>query len=351
MTDLTAKSGFILHRSRLSDEESAPLSSRSSGATEREIVCQKLAASLSDQQDYVVKEWLKNLIDDLGLASLKTFPTQELARDLPALIGFVVDRMRFACDNDAGSITVAEFVSSIGSVRKEDQSLRKLLQDYSLLKRLMLEAAADGLRRSDRAVVDSIIAIDDVFQKILQAGIEGLERGHADDGGPVDIDPLTNLFNVRYFRRQLHRQLEMYKRYRTPFSLIMLDLDGLEQLNDSLGNEAGDQALQNLAAILLEEKRETDIAVRYGGDEFFLILPGTITVEGERLAYRLSRRVKELNLRSGGAQMTGVSVGIVSCPENGADVATLRSRADKAMYMAKLLGGNRVARFRDFQQS
>ena len=83
----------------------------------------------------------------------------------------------------------------------------------------------------------------------------------------------------------------------------------------------------------------------------WLLLPGTAADEGERLAYRISRRVKELNLRTQGEEITGVSIGIVSCPDNGTDVGALRSRADRAMYLAKTLGGGTVARFRDFQES
>lgn len=351
MTDTTINTSNIAARIPPSDAGAVKTMTRS-GRSVSKTVTRKLGLSLRGRQDFIVREWLKRLIDDLGLDSLRSFPTRELTRDIPGLIGLMSDHLLAdgAAELDASGIM--SMVSTIGDVRKENSDLPRLVQDYVLLKRLMIEAAVSGLRNSDRAVIDGMTAIDEAFHQILQAGLENyFEKNGSETGTHADTDALTNLYNVRYFRRQLHRQLEMYKRYRNPFSLLMLDLDGLQQLNDTLGDEAGDAALKNLASILLEEKRETDIAVRYGGDEFFLLLPGTINAQGERLAYRLSRRVKELNLRSNGAQITGVSIGVVSCPENGTDVGTLRSRADKAMYMAKLLGGNRVARYRDFQQT
>lgn len=318
---------------------------------DRQAVGRKIGASLRRHRDQIMKNWLKSLIDDLGLASLKEFPTGELARDLPGLIALVAEQVEAGASGpEPGQL--AGIAATIGSVRKEDPGAGKLLSDFARLKLFMLRAVLSDLRRSDRAIVENLITLDAVFCQLLELGLPGgATRGAADAESAPETDNLTDLYNVRYFRRQLHRQLELFKRYRTPFSLIMLDLDGLEQLNAALGMAAGDAALRNLAAILLEEKRDTDIAVRYGDDEFFLILPGTVTEEGERLAYRISRRVKELNLMSRGERMTGVSIGIVSCPENGTDVGTLRSRADKAMYMAKLLGGNRVARYLDFEQT
>ena len=128
----------------------------------------------------------------------------------------------------------------------------------------------------------------------------------------------------------------------------MIDLDRLKQLNDVCGHQAGDRALKHLAALMNGEKRETDIAVRYGGDEFFLLLPGTLTEEAEQLAMRIRHCVQALNLSSGGREMTGVSIGVVSCPSDGTDVGTLRAKADRALYLAKSIGGGAVARYQEF---
>jgi diguanylate cyclase (GGDEF)-like protein len=312
-------------------------------------VAARLSSALDSRQEHLVKEWLKELIDDLGLESLKSFPTGRLSEGLPALIGLI---SAYLLEPEAGlspDAAIDETAACLSSVRRENPSVEKLMRDYGRLKAMILEAATADLRKSDQPVVRAMQLIDEGFQEIVLAGLQRYVEKHSFElQRQADTDPLTGIFNVRYFRRQLHRQLELYKRYRIPFTLIMLDLDELKQLNDTLGHDAGDTALRNMAAILEKEKRETDIAVRYGGDEFFLLLPGTNSLEGERLAYRINRKAKELNLATRGRDMIGVSIGVVSCPDNGTDVSTLRGRADKAMYLAKMLGGGTVARYRDF---
>lgn len=328
------------------DMTRAGLPPLSNGAS---IVARKAGASIRNLETVVMKEWLKALIDDLDLGSLQAFPTGELSAGIPRLISSLAGYIEEPLDDTLDHPGLAEIASSIATLRKDDPSLARLVEDYALLKRLMLDAATHDLRKSDLAFVEVIQNMDEGFYRVFKAGLEAYVEHHSTELQHLaDTDALTGLYNVRYFRRQLHQQLELYKRYHISFSLLMLDLDELKQLNDARGHDAGDAALKNLAMIMKAEKRENDIAVRYGGDEFFLLLPGTSTADGERLAYRINRRVKELNLRSRGAEITGVSIGIVSCPENGTDVGTLRVRADRAMYLAKTLGGGTVARYRDF---
>lgn len=316
---------------------------------EEAAVARKAGAAIRGHEARVIKDWLKAMIDDLDLDSLQAFPTKELSRGIPMLIESLAEHLQGPA---AGTLSnLDEVTASIATLRKERPSLSKLVEDFALLKSLLMQAAAVDMRQSDRAIVAICNRLDKGFYEILQAGLEAfVEQRSFELQQLADTDPLTGLFNVRYFRQQLHKQLELYKRYRIPFSLLMLDLDELKQLNDARGHEAGDMALRNLALTMKAEKRETDIAVRYGGDEFFLVLPGTMIADGERLASRISRRVKELNLRTQGSEMTGVSIGIVSCPENGTDVGTLRAKADQAMYLAKMLGGGTVARYQDYPE-
>ena len=328
---------------------SAPRADRPVAGNGSAAVAARLSSALDSRQERLVKEWLKELIDDLGLESLKSFPTGKLSEGIPALVGLI---SAYLLEPEAGlapDSAIDDTAACLSSVRRENPSVEKLIRDYGRLKAMILEAATAELRQSDQPVVRALQLIDEGFQEIVLAGLQRYVEKHSIElQRQAETDALTGIYNVRYFRRQLHRQLELYKRYRIPFSLIMLDLDELKQMNDNLGHDSGDTALRNMANILEQIKRETDIAVRYGGDEFFLLLPGTNSLEGERLAYRINRKVKELNLATRGREMIGVSIGVVSCPENGTDVSTLRARADKAMYLAKMLGGGTVARYRDF---
>lgn len=316
-----------------------------------EILAAKASASLSHNETIVIKEWLKGVIDALGLVSLKSFPTRELSSGFPSLIRGVASSITGGeGDAIASDSSAMKAASLLATIRKEEPSVTDVIDDYSALKDLLFDALSRDLRESDAAVLEISRRLDQGFNEVFKAGIKTFVDSRSRHLQHLaDTDGLTGLHNVRFFRRQLHNNLEMYKRYRLPFTLLMLDLDRLKQLNDVRGHSAGDLALKHLAAILNNEKRDTDVAVRYGGDEFFLLLPGTNADEASRLARRIIRRVRSVNLRTGGAEMTGVSIGIVSCPTNGTDVGSLRSRADRALQLAKSIGGNAVAGHGDFE--
>ncbi|MDO8736208.1 MAG: GGDEF domain-containing protein [Thermoleophilia bacterium] len=318
----------------------------------RSPIVRKASSSLKSRETEVIKAWLVQVIDSLGLTSLQAFPTRELTEGFPAVIDGVADAI--AEPETAHSVRkeVTEVSALLARLRKEDASVDRFIDDYSLLKSLMFEAAAADLRQSDMAVLNITRNLEAGFSSILKEGFKAFVEQHSSTLQHLaDTDALTGLYNVRFFRSQLHKNLEMFKRYRIPFSLMMLDMDNLKELNDASGHQAGDLALKHLSAIMTDEKRETDIAVRYGGDEFFLVLPGTGAAEGERLAYRIVRRVRQLNIHSGGRDITGVSIGVVACPENGSDVGTLRAKADRALYLAKAIGGASVACFQEFYES
>lgn len=316
------------------------------------LLTRKAAASLKSRETQVIKGWLRQVIDSLGLPSLQAFPTSELAAGFPAVIDGVAESIADPAAAHSRRREVVEVSGLLARLRKEDASIESFVDDYSLLKGLMFEAAAADLRQSDMAVLSITRNLEEGFNTVLKEGLKAYVEQHSSRLQHLaDTDALTGLYNVRYFRSQLHKNLEMYKRYRIPFSLLMLDMDDLKQLNDARGHQSGDLALKHLSAIMADEKRETDIAVRYGGDEFFLVLPGTGAADGERLAYRIVRRVRQLNIHSGGKDITGVSIGVVSCPENGSDVGTLRAKADRALYLAKAIGGASVACFQEFHES
>ncbi len=321
----------------------------SPGANAAEVVARKAGESLKSNETWIVREWIKGIIDDLGLLSLKEFPSGELAGSLPGMIQAIARAVSDPGEDLAGNADLQDVAARLAALRREEPAVAKLIDDLSLLKKVILAAAATDLRRSDLAVLDVVQNLDDGFRHLFKTGIEAYFERHSEElQRQADTDALTGLYNVRFFRHQLHRNLEMYKRYRIPFSLLMVDLDKLKQLNDVRGHVAGDLALKHLANIMTGEKRETDVAVRYGGDEFFLLAPGTTAEDAERLARRIIDRVKALNLSTSGREMTGASIGVVWCPGDGTDVGTLRAKADRALYLAKSIGGAAVAHYVEF---
>ncbi|MBI5101913.1 MAG: diguanylate cyclase [Nitrospirae bacterium] len=157
-------------------------------------------------------------------------------------------------------------------------------------------------------------------------------------------DGLTGLYNSRYFYQYLDREVARSNRYGSSFSLILFDIDNFKQLNDSCGHQAGDEVLHEIARIFRGISRETDVVVRYGGEEFIIILPNTKADETMYLADRIRAAVERhvfLVNHGYGVNIT-MSGGIASFPENAGDVKSLLNAADVSMYMAKTQGRNRV---------
>lgn len=162
-------------------------------------------------------------------------------------------------------------------------------------------------------------------------------------------DGLTGLYNSRYFYKQLEIEIARSNRYGSSFSLILFDIDRFKLLNDTYGHQAGDDVLLELGRILRAESRETDIVVRYGGEEFIIILPNTPEEDTINLADRIRVAVKDhifLRDTKGGLSIT-LSGGIASYPRNAGTSKTLLNAADIALYSAKAAGKNRVVCFMD----
>jgi diguanylate cyclase (GGDEF)-like protein/PAS domain S-box-containing protein len=155
-------------------------------------------------------------------------------------------------------------------------------------------------------------------------------------------DSLTGLFNRRYLEETMERELNRVKRQGTPLGVIMMDLDHFKLYNDTFGHSAGDELLTALGNLVKSEVREEDIACRYGGEEFLLIMPGTrveVTVERAEI---LRQAVKELHLHHRGLKPITLSLGVAAYPDHGDTVQTIIQAADAALYRAKQGGRDRV---------
>jgi two-component system cell cycle response regulator len=162
----------------------------------------------------------------------------------------------------------------------------------------------------------------------------------------AETDPLTGLANLRAFRARLGEEVKRARRYRTPLTCVMADMDHLKSINDQLGHAAGDLAIGAVARALAEELRETDFGARYGGDEFVLLLPHTGRDEGRVFAERLCARLRASPLTVTGRRiLLGASFGVAALDHAGSDDAgdELVRAADAALYDAKHAGRGRVA--------
>jgi diguanylate cyclase (GGDEF)-like protein len=174
----------------------------------------------------------------------------------------------------------------------------------------------------------------------LRAANARLREENEELRGLALVDPLTKLYNRRGLETELERALATSRRSDAPVSLLLLDLDGLKQVNDEHGHPAGDRVLREVGAVLRQSLRATDSAARLGGDEFALVMPATELVGAQVVAERIRMAVSALGL-------TGVtaSIGVAhfgggpSVPET---ITQLISDADSALYLAKRTGKNRV---------
>jgi diguanylate cyclase (GGDEF)-like protein len=157
-------------------------------------------------------------------------------------------------------------------------------------------------------------------------------------------DPLTGLFNRRYMKETLEREIRRAERHQSPLGVVMLDLDHFKHFNDTYGHDAGDLVLREVGAFLNTRLRVSDIACRYGGEEFTLILPEMPLNVGLPRLEELRLDIKQLNVRRHGELLGSitVSVGVAMFPEHGVTGEALLHAADGALYRAKTEGRDRV---------
>jgi two-component system cell cycle response regulator len=157
-------------------------------------------------------------------------------------------------------------------------------------------------------------------------------------------DPLTGLYNRRFLNEQIVPILDHARRSDTPVLIVLLDLDHFKQVNDTYGHGFGDQVLVALAELILKKIRNTDLAIRYGGEEFCLVFPASNAVNGLEKMERLLTTFRATVITSADKSMSGLtfSAGVATFPTDGVNAETLLRTADKALYAAKALGRDRI---------
>jgi diguanylate cyclase (GGDEF)-like protein len=164
----------------------------------------------------------------------------------------------------------------------------------------------------------------------------------------ASYDELTGLYNRREMDCLLLERVNLYKRYGRPLALVMLDVDYFKIINDMYGHQVGDEVLRWLGALVRATKREVDIASRYGGEEFAVILPEMAGAQAFMMAERLRRRINaqpfscELDGRRPVSFSISVSLGVASLPDDAESPSGLIDAADRRLYAAKRQGRNRT---------
>jgi diguanylate cyclase (GGDEF)-like protein len=298
-------------------------------------------ARLERSRDELAKQWLVRLIERASLDEIRELPTERIARELPELIVGIVNAVAEG-DGDPFDLSKeqGERAASLAGLRGGGRETRAVdvARDVAALQSVLLHALREELESDPVRFAEAVEQLVEATAGIQAAAMEAHVQSRSRElESQANTDPLTGLGNLRALQRQLANLLDVHKRYRHPFALLLMDIDGLKRINDSHGHPAGDRVLMQVAMSLRRSIRSVDTAARIGGDEFCVLLPEQDLKSAAKLAARLATAVEEEVAAPGDPSVT-ISIGVAASPEHGDDAEALIDTADRAMYRAKAAG-------------
>ncbi|MDA8173896.1 MAG: diguanylate cyclase [Nitrospiraceae bacterium] len=276
--------------------------------------------------------WAENGTSAIKVAKTEPIDVIILDLELPDLNGNEVCRW-LKVNEDTRGIPIIMLTAKAGVQNKvagleagADDYLSKPYMDSELSARiyasLRTKALQDELRRKNQQ-------LQDLLSKVEVLAV---------------TDPLTSLFNRRYFENMLVKEVERARRYEAPFSCMMIDLDHFKRINDAFGHVAGDSVLVETSSILRSSLRGVDTVARWGGEEFVILLPESSKEASLIPANRILESVAAHSFRLAPGTVITVSIGMADSSGISADELGDRvlSDADTALYLAKRNGRNRI---------
>jgi len=200
--------------------------------------------------------------------------------------------------------------------------------------------------KPDPAVAAVLAKLAPEDRAVVQGALERAERTEAELRFLADHDSLTGLLNRRRFRAELDQYVSFTARYGGRGAVMVIDIDGLKEVNDRLGHQSGDRLIRRVADVLRERVRATDLVARLSGDEFAVLMPQTDTAGALQLGEDLRAQVAEGFAQNAEITPASISVGITMFGgQGGAGTEAVLLAADQAMYRAKEEGRNRIMLF------
>lgn len=238
----------------------------------------------------------------------------------------------------AGSFTEIIFFSYILFTRYDQNRNQKLLYQNELL-----TEQSKTEQYLENAIKERTQELQIMNTQLQKQAVE-LEETKAELTLEASTDSLSQLYNRRYFINVSQQTLETTKRYRQDLSLCMLDIDHFKNVNDTYGHEVGDKVIIYCSDILKKLARQSDIVTRYGGEEFIILLPQTSLEDALALAQRIRKAIYTLKIPECDKNLTvSISIGVTQVNhEKDENISDIIQRADKALYIAKEGGRNRV---------
>jgi diguanylate cyclase (GGDEF)-like protein len=255
----------------------------------------------------------KSVLPDIGKVPI--FP-------LPDEINLRCAQANIPCPKDASMITIAPLI------HRENLKAALCLVSCDGRPRFPVLDMNMIMALAERVAVD--IAHKELFEQVERQAV---------------TDPMTGLYNRRHFSEQLSKEIDRNQRFGHPFSYIILDLDFLKKINDSLGHQFGDAAIKHIANVIKKCVRDVDTTARYGGEEFVVLLPETDVGGARVVAERMCVAIAELPVD--GIGTVTASIGVATFPYDAQDRDKLTELADQALYLAKHRGRNQVCSVSD----
>ena len=290
---------------------------------------QKLQETISAQNAILaaIPDLMFELDSDGTYLNIWAQNPQELAASKKQLLGNKVLDM-------LPESAAAEVMLAIGEVLIKGASFGHQIQIETTHGELWFELSA-SLKNNNNAPFTVIMLSRNITEgKKLEFKLRHLSRH----------DSLTNLYNRRTLLELLEQDIHRASRYKTPFSLCMLDIDYFKHINDTYGHIVGDTVLKELSKLLRDNLRDIDYTGRYGGEEFIVALPQTTLTQANEFSERLRNKIAALKFQGDTENMFSItiSIGIAEFNEHYNSVDTLVNAADSAMYHAKKSGRNCV---------
>jgi diguanylate cyclase (GGDEF)-like protein len=311
-------------------------------------ICQTFVSTLSEYLD------LPFCSVSLWDSSLRAYQAPKVAYNCPVMLqasahtvaekllehtrGAMLDgRMVFLTAKDLMALTASYVLGE--SIPGKSATVIPVISDEQLRASLIMISNQEGqLSEKNLQMVQNlsdqiavVLAHAELFVQVEQQAI---------------TDPMTGLYNRRYFSEHLSKEIDRNQRFGHSFSCVLCDLDHLKHINDTFGHQYGDAAIKHVAATLRSCARDVDVVARYGGEEFLILLPETGRQAARAAAERFCKAIRESAVEGIGQVTT--SIGVATFPDDAIEKDKLLAAADRALYVAKRQGRNQVQSFSEF---
>lgn len=286
-------------------------------------------------REELAKAWLLEVLQRTPLEDIEEVPVSWIAAEAPALIADIVRSLSNPAPS--GDIELPadgiERIAELGELRQGESAV-EIPRDLAALQALLIEALRREIpERQTGAFAGSVGRLASIFGDIQAQVSQRLVRERS---GGATVDPITGLPGQAELHEWIRIQLTEHQRNDQPFSLLLIDVDGLNRINQAHGREAGDRILRGVAAVVRRQIRPVDRAFRIADDEFFVLAPQQGTDEALPMAERLCELVERSQGTDG--HRVAISIGLAGCPEHGTEAEALLAAAEEASWAAKAAG-------------